>query len=76
MTRVIEMEPLLTVGEAATLLHVHTNTVRRWANRGYIRAYRVNYRGDRRFRQEEITRVAAELKVHHGNEKKAILALK
>jgi len=76
MTRSIQMEPMLTVGEVATLLHVHTNTVRRWANRGYIRAYRVNYRGDRRFRQGEITRVAAELKVHHGNEKAAILALK
>ena len=40
---------MLRVGEAAKLIHVHPNTLRKWANRGLIRAYRIGERGDRRF---------------------------
>lgn len=76
MTSVMQMGPMLTVGEAAALLHIHTNTLRRWADKGYIKVYRITPRGDRRFRQEDIVRVAAGLKAHRGNEKEAILALK
>ena len=45
-----------TVGEVAELLHVHPNSVRRWANQGLLRVYRVGQRGDRRFRAEDIVR--------------------
>ena len=45
---------LLTVREAAELAHAHINTVRRWSNRGLIKAYRIGSRGDRRFRREEV----------------------
>ena len=75
MTSDSQLGPMLTVREAAALLHVHTNTLRRWTDKGYIRAYRIGLRGDRRFRQVDIAYVAAELKTHHGNEKEAILAL-
>jgi excisionase family DNA binding protein len=47
---------LLTVKEAARLLHVHPNTVRRWHDIGLLSAYRVGPRGDRRFRLEDIER--------------------
>jgi len=52
---------MLTVREVARLLHVHPNTLRRWSNNGKIRAYRINPRGDRRFKREEIVRFLAEL---------------
>ena len=53
--------PMLTVREVARLLHIHSNTLRRWSDRGVIRAYRITRRGDRRFRQEDIDRFLAEL---------------
>jgi excisionase family DNA binding protein len=55
------MGDMLTVREVARLLHVHPNTLRRWSNNGRIRAYRINRRGDRRFKREEIATFLAEL---------------
>ena len=46
--------PMLTVREVARLLHIHSNTLRRWADQGIIRAYRITRRGDRRFRRGDI----------------------
>lgn len=65
------MGPLLTVREVARLLHIHSNTVRRWSDRGIIRAYRITRRGDRRFRREDIARFLAELNASNGDEKEA-----
>jgi len=65
-----QIGPMLTVREVAQLLHVHTNTVRRWSDRGLIRAYRISHRGDRRFRREDVARFLTELNVHRGNERK------
>jgi excisionase family DNA binding protein len=48
------MEPMLTIKEVATLLHIHVNTVRRWSDHGIIKSYQINRRGDRRFRQRDI----------------------
>jgi len=45
---------MLTVREVSQLLHVHSNTLRRWTEQGIIRAYRIGPRGDRRFRAEDI----------------------
>jgi excisionase family DNA binding protein len=55
------MSNMLTIREVARLFHVHPNTLRRWSNKGMIRAYRINQRGDRRFKREEIARFLAEL---------------
>jgi len=46
---------MLTVREVSQILHVHSNTLRRWSDLGLIKAYRIGPRGDRRFRQEDIT---------------------
>ena len=46
---------MLTIGEVAQLLNVHINTVRRWSNQGILKAYRIGHRGDRRFREEDIS---------------------
>ena len=66
-----EIGPMLTVREVARLLHIHTNTVRRWSDRGIIRVYHITRRGDRRFRREDIARFLAELNVDKGNQEKA-----
>jgi excisionase family DNA binding protein len=53
--------PLMTVRDVARLLNVHNNTVRRWSDRGMIKAYRINQRGDRRFKRDEIARFLSDL---------------
>ena len=45
---------MLTVREVSQLLHVHSNTLRRWTEQGVIKAYRIGPRGDRRFRAEDV----------------------
>jgi len=46
---------MLTVREVSQILHVHSNTLRRWSDLGIIKAYRIGPRGDRRFKQEDIS---------------------
>ena len=45
---------MLTTTEVADFLDVHPNTVRQWANKGFIHAYRLGPRRDRRFKREEV----------------------
>lgn len=49
-----QMISMLTVKEVSRLLHVHSNTLRRWSDQGILKAYRIGPRGDRRFRPEDI----------------------
>ncbi len=49
-----ETDTLIAVGEVASLLHVHINTVRRWSNLGVLPSFRIGPRGDRRFRKKDI----------------------
>ena len=51
---------LLTVAQAATILGVHPNTVRTWTDAGRLTAYRINSRGDRRFRRGDVERLLVE----------------
>jgi len=48
-------ETMLTIREVCQLLHVHSNTLRRWANQGLLKAYRIGPRGDRRFTAEDVS---------------------
>ena len=45
---------LLSSTDAASLLGVHPNTVRRWSDNGIIHAYRVGKRLDRKFRKTDL----------------------
>ncbi|MBA7691354.1 hypothetical protein ES703_99897 [subsurface metagenome] len=45
---------MLNVSDVSQLLGIHVNTVRRWAQRGILKAYRIGSRGDRRFQREDI----------------------
>ena len=67
----IQMGPMLTVREVARLLNIHSNTLRRWSDQGIIKAYRITRRGDRRFRQEDITHFLAELNANGGDARRA-----
>jgi diguanylate cyclase (GGDEF)-like protein/excisionase family DNA binding protein len=55
-----EQDPLISVAQAASLLGVHPNTIRAWAEGGRLTAYRINARGDRRFRRGDVERLLAE----------------
>lgn len=48
------MDGMMTGREVADLLHVHQNTIRRWATEGHIKCYRLSTRGDLRFKREDI----------------------
>jgi excisionase family DNA binding protein len=61
-----EIDTMLTVSDVANLLNVHINTVRRWSNQGILKAYRIGSRGDRRFRQEDVTTFLSEQKEGSG----------
>lgn len=48
---------LLTLSEAARVLKVHPNTLRKWDNKGILKAVRFGQRGDRRYKKEDIERL-------------------
>jgi len=60
MAYVNREDMMLTASELARLLNVHINTVRRWSNRGILKAYRVGPRGDRRFSKGDVDNFLAE----------------
>ncbi|HEU4674317.1 MAG TPA: GAF domain-containing protein [Candidatus Limnocylindrales bacterium] len=49
----------LSVTKAARLLGVHPNTIRAWSDQGRLRYYRINPRGDRRYRLSDLQRFLA-----------------
>ena len=59
-------EAFLTVREVAELLHVHSNTARRWSDLGLIKSYRVGPRGDRRFKAEDLNNFVSTVKSNLG----------
>jgi diguanylate cyclase (GGDEF)-like protein/excisionase family DNA binding protein len=50
----------LSVTKAAHMLGVHPNTVRSWSEQGRLRYYRINARGDRRYRVGDLRRFLAD----------------
>jgi len=60
----------LSVTKAARLLGVHPNTVRAWSDAGRLRYYRINPRGDRRYRLGDLQRflAAAEIGADGGGQ--------
>jgi putative resolvase len=50
-------DKLLKISEAAEILGVHPETLRRWDREGKINAITINERGDRRFKVEEINKI-------------------
>lgn len=64
---------LLTTRQAAEILNVHENTIRRWSEKGIINPYRIGPRADRRFAESEIFALndrihqqSGDVRVHNG----------
>ncbi len=55
------LDATLSVTRAAEVLGVHANTVRAWSDAGRLRYYRINPRGDRRYRHGDLLRFLAGL---------------
>lgn len=53
-TNTPEPHPWLKTGDVSHLVNVHVSTVRRWANQGILKSYRIGPRGDRRFRRKDV----------------------
>jgi len=48
---------LLTIRQAAEILNVHVETLRRWDESGKLKATRINERGDRRYKPEDLEKI-------------------
>ena len=48
-----QMTPM-SISSVATFLGVHPNTIRKWANNGLIRCFRIGPRNDRRFELQHV----------------------
>jgi excisionase family DNA binding protein len=53
-THLIGTDELLTTVEAARLLRVHINTIRKWADAGALKSFRIGPRRDRRFFKKDV----------------------
>jgi excisionase family DNA binding protein len=62
MTIDILMDKMLTIAEVSRILHVHPNTLRRWADKGVIKSYCITPRGDRRFVARDVKEFIARMK--------------
>lgn len=51
---------LLTTAQVASLLNIHPNTVRNWADASLLPAYRIGPRRDRRFRRADVESLLTE----------------
>ena len=48
---------LFKLSEAAELLNVHPNTLRKWDKKDILKAVRFGERGDRRYRKEDLLKL-------------------
>ena len=70
MPNVFQPRPIdatLSVTKAARLLGVHPNTVRTWSDAGRLRYFRINARGDRRYRLGDLQRFLTAAAPHPGS---------
>lgn len=51
------LQKLLTIRQAAETLNVHVETLRRWDRSGKLKAIKVNDRGDRRYKPEDLEKM-------------------
>ena len=62
-----ETSELMTPNEAAKMLYIHINTLRRWGNTGILEQYRIGLRGDRRFLRRDIISLLKQLQENSSN---------
>ncbi len=59
-----QLPKLLTIKQAAEILNVHSETLRRWDKRGKLKAIIVNERGDRRYDPKDIEAILNNKKIN------------
>lgn len=52
-----ELPKLLTIRQATEILNVHIETLRRWDKSSKLKAIRINKRGDRRYKPEDLEKI-------------------
>lgn len=52
-----EKDKIITLAEASAILGLHPNTLRKWDNKGFLKAIRFGTRKDRRYRKSAIMKV-------------------
>ena len=50
-------DQIITLAEACEILSLHPNTLRKWDNKGFLKAIRYGTRKDRRYRKSYILKV-------------------
>lgn len=57
---------LLTTGQAAHILNVHENTLRRWCDHGIVKCYRIGSAALRRIPEDDIIAISEYMHTNHG----------
>lgn len=57
MDKNTKLPKLLTIRQAAEVLNVHVETLRRWDKSGKLKAIKFNDRGDRRYKPEDLEKL-------------------
>jgi len=56
----LKKDEIITLAEASDILGVHPNTLRKWDNKGFLKAIRIGTRKDRRYRKGEVVKILKE----------------
>ena len=65
----LQSKVMLRVGDVAQLLGLHSNTVRRWSEKGVLKSHRFGSRGDRRFLRKDIDEFLKETEIDSESKK-------
>jgi len=50
-------DEIITLAEACSILGVHANTLRKWDNKGFLKALRFGTRKDRRYKKSDVLKL-------------------
>lgn len=53
----VEKSKIITLAEASAILGLHPNTLRKWDNKGFLKAIRFGTRKDRRYRKSDVLKL-------------------
>ena len=53
----LKKDKIITLKEACEILGCHPNTLRKWDNKGFLKAIRFGTRGDRHYRESDILKL-------------------
>lgn len=52
-----DLPDILTLKQACEVLNCHPNTLRKWDNKGLLKAIRFGSRGDRRYKKNDLSKL-------------------